>query len=485
MYEYTAGLLHGRRVITTDVEDITPNNVLNVLQKALTIHWMNSSDIEYLWGVYRGHQKILNRTKDVRPEICNKIVINRSNEIVTFKTGFFLNEPVQYVAHSDADGLDDKIAVLNEFMFADDKDGKDHELVDWMHIAGTGYRMALPSDGKYKSVPVNSYVLDPRYTFVVYYSGLGKRPMMGVTYVTRDDGSVVYSCYTDNWFFEIVDDTVRAEPLLLSEIPIIEYPLNTARIGAFELVLPLLDAINMVDSNRVDAVEQFVQALMLFHNVDITSDDFDSLRERGALKYRDINEQMKGEIAYITAELKQGETQTLVDHMYQTVLTICGMPNRNGGLSTSDTGSAVIMRDGWSDAEARAKNTEKMFKRSEKQFLRVALNLYRYLAKLDIAVEDIDIRFPRANYENMQGKIQILTTMLARDDIHPMFAFQLCNAFPDPQQAYNMSMEYKAEQEAKELERQKELTNDGKTESAGNNRDRKAAGENGSSGTED
>lgn len=34
------------------------------------------------------------------------------------------------------------------------------------------------------------------------------------------------------------------------------------------------------------------------------------------------------------------------------------MPNRNGNASTSDTGSAVIMRDGWSDAEARAKDSE-------------------------------------------------------------------------------------------------------------------------------
>ena len=40
-------------------------------------------------------------------------------------------------------------------------------------------------------------------------------------------------------------------------------------------------------------------------------------------------------------------TQTLKNDLYQTILTICGIPNRNGGSSTSDTGNAVIFRDGW------------------------------------------------------------------------------------------------------------------------------------------
>ena len=52
----------------------------------------------------------------------------------------------------------------------------------------------------------------------------------------------------------------------------------------------------------------------------------------------------KPDLRIIAEQLDQQQTQTLVDYMYQTVLNIVGMPNRNGGFSTSDTGSAVIMR---------------------------------------------------------------------------------------------------------------------------------------------
>ena len=91
---------------------------------------------------------------------------------------------------------------------------------------------------------------------------------------------------------------IRSEPQILG-IPIIEYPANKARLGAFEIVLPLLDAINTVESNRLDGVEQFVQALMLFHNVDINTEDFHQLRDEGAIKYKDIDPQFKAEIEYL------------------------------------------------------------------------------------------------------------------------------------------------------------------------------------------
>ena len=82
-----------------------------------------------------------------------------------------------------------------------------------------------------------------------------------------------YECYTKDTYFKVKEDRVVAKQAnTLQQIPIIEYPLNNARIGAFEIVLTLLDAINLVQSNRIDGVEQFVQSLLLFHNVDIDTE---------------------------------------------------------------------------------------------------------------------------------------------------------------------------------------------------------------------
>ena len=228
--------------------------------------------------------------------------------------------------------------------------------------------------------------------------------------------------------------------------------MENARLDAFEIVLPLLDAMNNVDSNRLDGVEQFIQALMLFHNVDITSKDYQELRAEGAIKFKDIDPQFKAEIEYLTAELNQTQTQTLIDHLYDTVLTICGMPNRNGGSSTSDTGSAVIMRDGWSAAEARAKDTELMFKKSEKEFLKLTLRICDDLSELDLKLSSIEIRFTRRNYENITEKANVLVSMLNNPKIAPQLAFTHCGMFSDPQIAWAMSKAYMEEQEKKAAE---------------------------------
>ena len=467
--------LNGRRMILTDETEVNIGNVVQILRKALPYHWKNRSEISYLWSYYKGRQPILNRVKEVRPEITNKIVENRANEIVSFKSGYLMGEPLQYVSRGNAENIADAINQLNEFVFAEEKPAKDKELADWFHICGTSFRMVLPDEmaGEDDESPFEIYTLDPRNTFVVYNNGLGNKPILGVKYVVDENGVVHYSCYSDREYFEIVESKVVSyDTHILGEIPIIEYPLNMARIGAFELVIPLLDAINLTDSNRLDGVEQFIQALMLFHNVDISSEDFDELRERGAIKFKDIDPQLKAEINYLVSNLNQGETQTLVDHMYQTVLTICGMPNRNGGSSTSDTGSAVIMRDGWSAAEARAKDSELMFKKSERIFLKVVLNICHTLADMDLKVCNVEIRFTRRNYENILQKAQVLDLMLKNNKIHPRLAFEHCGLFVDSDLAYTLSAEYAEEQEqkAQELfEQQQRMKQEGNDDDSGNN----------------
>jgi SPP1 family phage portal protein len=270
--------------------------------------------------------------------------------------------------------------------------------------------------------------------------------MMGVKYNTDQFGSKTFSVYTDRLYFTIKDGKVlETASNALGTVNIFEYPANNARLGAFEIVLPLLDAINNIESNRMDGIEQFVQAFVKFINCDITKEDFEALKDLGAIKVKSTDGQ-QADVDIVTNELNQQQTQTLKDDAYQAVLTICGMPNRNGGSSTSDTGSAVLLRDGWSLAESRAKDSELMFKRSEKEVLRLVLKLCDGLADLKLKLKDIDMKFTRRNYDNIQSKSQVLVSMLQQPKVHPLLAFTHCGLFSDPESAYTMSNEYYEEQ---------------------------------------
>lgn len=468
--------LVGRRKIKTNLNEITQENVKKFLSDTLAIHMANAIEIKYLWDFYRGRQDIQFKEKITRENINNKVTVNRANEIVTFKTAYLLNEPIQYVSAEKGDKKSDEIAKLNEYMRAEDKDSADKEIVDWMHICGVAERLVLPDDATddVYGAPYKIYTLDPRDAYVVYSSRIGERRMAGVIIQQDEKGENVYTVYTDNQCFKVSKDSVEVAPHILGGIPLIEYINNAARMGAFEGVISILNNINMLESNAVDSVQDFVNGFDVFQNCDIADGEYQQLALGGkAVRIKTVTQGMEAKVYRVASELSQSGVQQRVDDLTESYLTICGMPNRNGGSSTSDTGQAVIFRDGWSEAESRAKDTEKLFKRSERQFLRIVLQILDAKAKLNVELKDIDIDFARKSLNNLQSKFQCLCEGLANDSIHPKDMFNAFgDIFGDKTAAYMRGMQWRDEQKReheetlqKELDRERERL-DAETENA-------------------
>ena len=224
--------------------------------------------------------------------------------------------------------------------------------------------------------------------------------------------------------------------MYLGYIPIIEYTSGNARLGSFEVVLPLLDAINNVQSLRIDDIQQHVDAILAIFGGDMDKDTYDKLKDWKTLVLPE-----GVDAKYLTAVLDQSGVQTLANALYQTVLTICGMPNRNGGSSTSDTGQAVILRDGWTSAETQAKNLESEFVVSEKNFLKVVLRIIRDLGGTTLKLIDIEVKFGRRYADNILTKVQALTQLLDCG-IEPKIAIATCGIWNDPLDVAVQSKDY-------------------------------------------
>jgi len=449
--------LFGRTIIYCDEDEINSSNIKDVIEDAMETHETNRTQIEYLYNYYRGNQDILDRVKSYNSDINNKIVENRAYQITNFKTGYLLSAPIQYIDMSGIDGsINDELARLVSWMDMQNKAAIDLNVATWQSICGTAYKMIMPNseatDYEIES-PFEIYVLDPRDTFIVYSSKLGHKPLMGVTYVTLEDDTNLYYCYTKSEYFVLDNDykVVESQTHFLNKLPMTEYPLNFTRIGDFECVISLLDAINTAASNRLDGVEQFVQAILCLQNMD-TDDPLEfmtQLRELGAMFLP-----KESGAFYLTQELNQEQTQTLVDDLYDAVLDICGIPSRNGASgSTSDTGSAVILRNGWSDTESRAKRTEMIFKKSEREFLNLAILICNTVAGTNIVASNVGINFPRRNYTNDSSNVTNLVQMLSSDWIRPEFAYEHCNMTPDPHKEYLLAKEWHDRAENDDVEK--------------------------------
>jgi hypothetical protein len=104
------------------------------------------------------------------------------------------------------------------------------------------------------------------------------------------------------------------------------------------------------------------------------------------------------------------------------------------------------------------KSVEQEFKEAEKLFLRLVLRILKDTpgVEMDLKLVNIESKFTRRNYDNIQTKSQVLTTMLDNPKIHPELAFTHSGLFLDPEAAYIQSKEYweaNEQREAEEMEK--------------------------------
>lgn len=448
--------LCGRLDIYSSVEGITEENVVAEVNSALDFHNTNLMSEEYLYWYRRGLQPILNRVKDRNTYVLTKCVENHAQEICSFKSGYFLQNPATYVSRRN--GAQSKVDKLNEYVYRSGKYDADNEIADWFHTVGKGvlYVEETPDN----DIPLRCYSLDPRSAFVVYSMKPGKRPVYAVNIVTQDDVALI-DVYTDDKIYRLKGgyagrrttgfpayETLavtleRVEDNLLGHIPIIEYRYDSVNMSAFESVIYLLDAINQVQSGRIDGVEQFIQSVIVAVNCQFEEGTTaDQIKKQGMIILSSIGEN-KADFKILSEELNQDQTQTLVDNLYEQALRIVCMPSTTKGRgSTSDNMGAVIFRDGWENASASARNTEDLWRKSDAYYKEIVLDVLSRKGILkNLKMTDFELNFQREENANIQSKSQSFQTLLAAG-LHPELAAKKSGISNDPVSDIKMSEKY-------------------------------------------
>lgn len=427
--------LRGRTKLMSDrvSNDLRDKQILaDVLNTAMGGHRKNKKEIDYLINYNNGQQEVLNKKKAVRKEINNKVVINHAQMVTRNIVGYFLGTPIQYIQ----DGKDNRkelVDELNRCVQYEDKSNVDRELGEYQSITGTAYRI-IYRDGEFADeVPFEDRSLDPRTTFVVYENSISEKPLLAVTYYDKvsdknvNNGSKYY-VYTDFGRY-IVDTTsekdIKAEDIGDLEsydvggVPIIEYPNNMWRIGDWELVIGLMDAINSLQSGRLDDIDQTVQSLLVFINAEIDSKKYDEMREQGIVSLVNTTG-AKSEIKNITNSLDHSGMHLFSEQLEDLLYALLGIPNRNNRAGGGgDTGTAVELRDGWADLEIIARNKEAVFKKSEKRTLKIILHIFNLDRDEDLKLMDIDIKFSRNKTNNLLVKTQAYQTLIGTRTLSP------------------------------------------------------------------
>lgn len=441
--------LFGRLDIYASYDDITEENVVSELNTALPYHVQNLLQEDFLYWYRRNVQPILGRKKEIRDDILNICQENHADQIVAFKDGYLLQKPTFYVARTEE--VQDKVKKLNEYLYRSDKHIADNKTVDWFHTVGKGVILIEPDRGNDPETPVHAYALDPRSAFVIYSLKPGNEPVMGVNMVVVDQ-TAKFDVYTKDRVYHLTGGATgkmmttqvnsdflataisveSVEPNALGLIPIIEYRYNNVNMGAFEGVISLLDEINNIVSNACDGVEQFIQSLAVAVNCDFDDNvTVTDIRRAGMIRMKSIGEN-KAEFKVLSEQLDQTQTKVLIDHLYNQAMRICSMPLVSEHGTTYDTtGSAVLANSGWYQADCAARNTEDLFRESNRQFDRIFVEILRKRGLMDISLSDFELHFDHGETANVQSKAQACNTLL-ESGFSPELAFTKSGISNDP-----------------------------------------------------
>ena len=162
------------------------------------------------------------------------------------------------------------------------------------------------------------------------------------------------------------------------------------------------------------------------------SEKFTQLRQTGAFIVKSNNGDNKADVDIMSSELNQSESQVAIDDLFNKLLVIQGIANREGNTG-GDTGQAVLNRNGWVDSEKRAELSEPPFKKAEKQFLRIVLYALSVKQQTTLSISDIEIKISRSKMDNMLTKAETLKLLLD-SGIYYERAIKSVGFFADPEQ---------------------------------------------------
>lgn len=449
----------GRIVIYTPEPYVTRDNLIDILTSAKAKHMMNVSDINYLLNYEKGKQE-LNRVKVVRPDIDIVDVDNIANEVTEFKLGYDWGYPISLVQRGQGNNSE-AIALLNDYYELAGNRGKQQELARYVEITGIGYTYVdVNSDYVEGDSPFTLDVLDPNFTFVVrstYYTD--KRVIMAVTYGdTDDENKTIYTCFTKESRFEVTGlNKIKEYKNYLGIIPIVEWIRAYDRMGCFERQIPEMDALNLLNSDFLNDVDQNTQAVWHTNDVEFATEEIEN--EDGSITVKTKRPENGQWLQTYTAP--NGKTPTItpltVNYNYsgvlnniitkrQTILQKCDVPQRNDN-SGGSTGIAMSDASGWSAAEASASKKENIQDLCKCKELRVVFRAIARCAFIandnpvkSLTLADVKPYIKRQKSYEMTVKTNAFATMVAHG-INGLDAIQSINFFDDPSQVWERSKE--------------------------------------------
>lgn len=373
---------------TLPKDTVITNQVLN---DVIAYNERYKDRFNMLENYYLGKHGILDRTKDDRLS-NNKVVVNHAKYITDTNVGYLLGNPVDYQA---SEGLD--IEPLLDAYKKQTINDLDSEIAKDVSIFGLQYEYVYANE----NAEPKSCETDNKNTIIVYDDTVEHNKLFGLIYRPIYKGATF-----KHWEMIYVDKKIKRvyksyskslqqvgtdEPHAFGDVPIICYKNNPEFMGDFETVISLIDAYNMLQSDRINDKEQLVDAILCLYGASLDPEQADQLKESRMIS--DLPTDSK--LEYLVKTLQEGDVDILRQNIETDIHKISMTPNMSDQNFVGNS-SGVAIRYKLLAFEQNIKNKERYMEKGLMERFKLYNHFLFTQSKMaEIPVEEVDAVFKR------------------------------------------------------------------------------------------
>ena len=232
-------------------------------------------------------------------------------------------------------------------------------------------------------------VLSPLTTNVVMDTSVQRRPIFAFNYsekidindvvngyfITIYDNYYIYSFETKSLENENEYRLINTEEHFFGECPVVEYSNNKKQKGDFEGVLTLIDAYNLLQSDRLNDKAQLADALLAIENASLGDDEAERSQTAEFIKREKILELPDGGKAYwVVKTMNESQIEVLKKAIKDDIHEFSKVPCLTDENFVGNS-SGVAMKYKLFGLEQLGKRKERYFRRGLKKRLSIICNI--------------------------------------------------------------------------------------------------------------
>ena len=371
-----------------------------------------------LYQYYRGnHETIIKKPRKKGNNPDNRIILNYPKQIVKAYVGYFAGVNPSFSIQKDDDISEETYNTANkELDYFNNQNNINHFFTQQAkNVDIFGRSLALVYQDEMGDTRLSAF--DPRRGFIVYADDVSEQPVFGVRYKRVDNnGAVIADVYaidnsiledekgvrvktaTNYHKYDVVatmdfasDQLIEFEADLVGydTLPMIEFNADDERMGLYEDVITVFDAIDSAISEKKNDVDYFGDVILSLMNMVFNEEALQQLRDLRILSAKNTSD--KPSTAEFLDKPTADQTQeNLINRLISSVYDITGVVNLNDkDFTNAASGQALKQR-----LQGMRQNADTKASSFERSFRKIYKALFTGLLMRDV-VDDVVIRFKK------------------------------------------------------------------------------------------